>query len=106
VFERWPSGEYLVTARFHAAFAGAWAGSKVVVIANNEKLRAAARDLACPSIEPDADEATVLRALQAAAPVSRDRLLRLADQAHAACADFVRLITASRSAVAPDHGTP
>ena len=69
----------------------------------------------------DADEATVLRALQAAAPIPRERLLRLADQAYDACADFVRLATpsvrspaplpttpptASRSAVAPGHATP
>lgn len=103
---RWPSGEYLITSRFHAAFAGAWAGSKIVVIGTNEKLRAAARELACPLIEPDAAEATVLQALRAAAPVPRERLLHLADQAYAACADFVRLATASSSAVAPDNETP
>jgi hypothetical protein len=67
---RWPSGEWLVTARYHAALAGAWAGSKIVVMATNEKLRAAARELGCPSIPPDADEATIAQALAAARPAA------------------------------------
>ncbi|MBM3854131.1 MAG: hypothetical protein FJ399_13410, partial [Verrucomicrobia bacterium] len=32
VLARWPGAEWLVTARYHAALAGAWAGSKVVVL--------------------------------------------------------------------------
>jgi hypothetical protein len=70
VFARWPSGEWLVTARFHAALAGAWAGSKIVILSTNEKLRAAARELACPVLAPDADEATALAALQSASAPS------------------------------------
>lgn len=66
VFARWPSGEWLVTARFHAALAGAWAGSKIVILSTNEKLRTAARELSCPLLATDADEATVTRTLLAA----------------------------------------
>ena len=88
---RWPSGEWLVTARFHAALAGTWAGSKVVVIATNEKLRAAARELGAPLILPDADEATVARALASASVPTTGPIQ--ADRAFAACADFVRSIT-------------
>ncbi len=61
---RWPSGEWLVTARYHAAIAGAWSGSRVVVIGTNEKLRGAAGELSVP--------------------------LALATQARDACAAFVR----------------
>jgi hypothetical protein len=105
-FSRWPSGQWLVTARFHAALAGAWAGSKILILSTNEKLRAAARDLACPVLAPAADAGSLSHALTTLAhstPVSRDRLILAADRATAACAAFVR---AARSAVAPGHRTP
>ena len=99
---RWPSGAWLVTARFHAALAGAWAGSKIAILATNEKLRAAAHELACPLLATDADAATVTRSLQslsAQAGVPRAALDLAADRAFEACAAFVR--AAARSAVAP-----
>ena len=105
-FSRWPSGEWLVTARYHAALAGAWAGSKILLLSTNEKLRAAARELGCPVLAPDADAASLSHALHALAhstPVARDRLILAADRATAACAAFVR---AARSAVAPGRRTP
>ncbi len=98
VLAHWPSGEWLVTARFHAALAGAWAGSKVSIVSTNEKLRAAAQELSCPMLAPHADEATVASTLQSVVAPSRAVLTLAADRAHAACAAFVR---AARSAVAP-----
>jgi len=89
----WPSGEWLITSRFHAAIAGAWAGSKVVVIGINEKLRGIASDLDAPLIEPDADESTVLQALRSARPSPLP--VALARQAWQSCEGF------ARSAVAP-----
>lgn len=121
VFSRWPSGEWLVTARFHAALAGAWAGSKIVILPTNEKLRGAARELACPLLPPDADEDTVIRTLLAARslapaplvspsapPPVAPLLLRAADRAYAACAAFVRAASTSfsSSAVAPANPHP
>jgi hypothetical protein len=88
VLTRWPSGEWLITSRYHAAIAGAWAGAKVVVIGTNEKLRSIARDLGTPLIEPDADTATVLHALKTARPAPPPH--PLAAQAQAACAAFIR----------------
>lgn len=95
VLSRWPSGEWLVTARYHAALAGAWTGSKIVIIGINEKLRGAASELGVPWITPDADEGTVIRALAAARPVPPARLQAMADSTASAVASFVR------SAVAP-----
>ena len=92
VLARWPSGEWLVTARYHAALAGAWAGSKVVIIATNEKLRAAARELGCPHVAPDADEATVTHALQTVRPAAPGHAE--ADRADAACAAWMRSVIA------------
>lgn len=90
---RWPSGEWLITSRFHAAIAGAWAGSKIVVIGINEKLRGIARDLDATLIEPGADASTVLSALRSARPSPLP--ITLAQQAWEACAAL------TRSAVAP-----
>jgi polysaccharide pyruvyl transferase WcaK-like protein len=94
VLARWPSGEWLITARYHAALAGAWAGSRVVVLSTNEKLRAAARELNAPQLAPDANEAVATRALAAAVPAPAP--LEFADRAYAACAAFVRSAVAHR----------
>jgi signal transduction histidine kinase len=87
VLERWPSGEWLVTARYHAALAGAWARSRVVVISTNEKLRAVAHELRTPLVPPDATADAVARALESA-PVAAPLPLA-AERAYAACAAFV-----------------
>ena len=91
VLARWPSSEWLVTARYHAALAGAWARSKIVVISTNEKLRAAARELSSPSVSPDAASDVVARALEATQPAALPTLA--AERAYAACAAFVRAAT-------------
>jgi hypothetical protein len=88
VLGRWPSGEWLVTARYHAALAGAWAGSKVVVISTNEKLRAAGREIGAPLLSPYADEADVGRAFALARPAAQPAAS--AERAFNACQDFVR----------------
>ena len=94
VLGRWPSGEWLVTARYHAALAGAWAGSRVVVLGTNEKLRSAARELAATLVATDADAATVARALASAPRPAHPA--PLAESAAAACAAFVRSAVAHR----------
>jgi polysaccharide pyruvyl transferase WcaK-like protein len=88
VMTRWPSGEWLLTARYHAALAGAWAGSKIVVLSTNEKLRAAAGELNAPLISPEADADTVTHALERASAVAPPHAL--AERAQAACAALVR----------------
>ena len=90
VLAGWPSGEWLVTSRFHAAIAGMWAGSKVVVIATNEKLRSLAHGFHLPLIAPDAAENTVREALASARPVARATLTTAAAQASTAVGEFVR----------------
>jgi polysaccharide pyruvyl transferase WcaK-like protein len=83
---RWSGAAWTVSARYHAALLGAWAGSAVVVIATNEKLRAAAEVLRVPAIAPDAPQAAVLAALAAAEAGSRRPPEALAEQAEAAVA--------------------
>jgi polysaccharide pyruvyl transferase WcaK-like protein len=91
VLQRWPSGEWTVTARFHAAIAGAWAGSKVVVIETNEKLRGIARLLRVPTIAADCSEAAVRQALIEAKPVARPA--EAADLAATAVAQFATAVS-------------
>ena len=94
VMTRWPSGEWLLTARYHAALAGAWAGSKVAILSTNEKLRAAARELQSPLVPRDADVNAVHRALQGAPALKPPH--DLADRAHAACVALIRSAVAHR----------
>jgi hypothetical protein len=88
VIARWPSGEWLITARYHAAMAGVWSGSKIVVVGTNEKLRAAAHELSAPLISPAADSPTVLTALATAQPCPAPQAL--GEKARQGCADFLR----------------
>ena len=92
VMRRWPTGEWLVTARYHAALAAAWSGSKVLVLPINEKLRAAAREIGAPLLDLDADAATALQAMRSAPSVARP--VALADRAMAACVSLVRSVVA------------
>jgi hypothetical protein len=87
VLSRWPTGEWLVTARYHAALAGAWAGSKVVIIATNEKLRGASTELGVVSISPDASRDQVANALARA--TVRPAPLPLFERALQSCREFV-----------------
>jgi hypothetical protein len=95
VLARWPSGEWLVTSRYHAAVAGVWAGSKVVIVATNEKLRGAAAELRLPALAPDAETDAVKAALATARPAPPP--VALAEAAYAACAAMVRLASGART---------
>lgn len=83
---RWPGAEILLTSRYHAAITGVWAGSRVVVIGINEKLRGAATELGTPLISPSADQAEVERAIRDA--VARPAPRHLAAAARAACEEW------------------
>jgi hypothetical protein len=93
----WPSGEWLVTARYHAALAGAWAGSKILVVGTNAKLAAAARELGAAVVAPDAGVEQVRRLLAEATPARPGR--ESAEAAWRATAAALRI--GQRSDVAP-----
>jgi len=93
--DRWPGAEVLLTSRYHAAITASWAGSRVVVIGINEKLRGAAEELGTPLIGPAAGREEVERALRAA--VVRPPPHRLAAAARAAVAGWH---AAARAAIA------
>jgi polysaccharide pyruvyl transferase WcaK-like protein len=88
VIQSWPTGEWLITSRYHAALAGAWAGSKIVVIGTNEKLRGVAKEFGLPCISPIPTEAEVEHALTTAASVPIPK--HSADAAFEAVRDFLQ----------------
>lgn len=86
VIAGWPGTEILLTSRYHAALTASWAGSRVVVIGTNEKLRAAAEELGAPLIESVAEKRDVERAIGNARHQAAPR--HLAATARNACRDW------------------
>jgi polysaccharide pyruvyl transferase WcaK-like protein len=91
IIASWPSGEWLITSRYHAALAGAWSGSKVVVIGINEKLRGIAHEFGLPCLSPTAVthdiEAALTITVSAQAPTNSAKL------AFESCREFFQLAT-------------
>jgi ADP-heptose:LPS heptosyltransferase/polysaccharide pyruvyl transferase WcaK-like protein len=81
----WPSGEAVVSSRYHALLLGAWRGSRLVAVTRSEKLAAAATSLGCTVIDRADDAPTMCAAIAAAKPVARGRLSGLAALAFDAC---------------------
>lgn len=88
----WPSGQWLLSSRYHSTLAGAWAGSRAVVIALNEKLRAAADETGFPvfGLQDDPDRLKELFGQSQIVP--RARLEARADLAAKCCAEFFRIV--------------
>ena len=92
VLARWPSGEWLLTSRFHATLAGAWAGSRVVVVATNDKLRAVAREFGLSALPPNTDPVALAAALRESPPAARSQLVRAAAAARQACHEWAATV--------------
>lgn len=88
VIADWPTGEWLLTARYHSALLGAWAGSKIVVVGINEKLKSVAREICAPTVTEDSATDEVIRALRVA--TVNPAPLPSMERARAACLDFVQ----------------
>lgn len=99
VLARWPSAEWLVSSRYHACIAGAWAGSKIVVILTNEKLRAVADELNAVTLAPDADATTIAQVIATAKAPALP--VRQAELALSACREFVARVHARRAGHSP-----
>jgi hypothetical protein len=88
VLDRWPSGEWLLTSRYHATLAGAWAGSRAVVITINEKLQGVADEFGYPTLSPSADPGGLDVLLRSATPPPESNLRSHASAARKACEEF------------------
>ena len=88
--ENWPTSEWLISARFHSAIVGAWAGSKIILLATNQKLAGLAAELGCPKIAPSEYGLRELSTLLSrATPTSMSRLSTLAAAAEKSCHEFL-----------------
>ncbi len=83
--QEWPCGEWQLSSRFHATIVAAWAGSKTVVLATNDKLRGIATELGYPALAPDADLSHLANLLQASQSPSRPKLETFATLARQSC---------------------
>ena len=91
VIAAWPSGEWLLSSRYHTTLASAWSGSKAVVIETNLKLKSAALECGYSSLSSDATPEEVLNALLKAEAPSIQRLKERALLARAAIHQFCAL---------------
>ena len=91
---RWPSAEWLLASRFHATLAGAWAGSRTVVIATNDKLRGVADECRLPCLPIAASGAEITAAFAQASPTAPALLAARAAAARSACDEFFAAIGA------------
>ena len=92
IIRNWPTGEWLVTSRFHTSLVGMWAGSKIIVVATNGKLRGLANDFDLPCVEPNASLKEWHDAISSARPVQPARLAAAASDAERACREFFESI--------------
>lgn len=88
----WPTGEWLLSSRFHSAIVGAWAGSKILVLETNLKLKDIAKTLDCKRISLDEKPADIAKKLERATPVSDCQLNALAEKAKDSCKSFFHSI--------------
>lgn len=100
----WPTGEALVSSRYHALLVGAWRGSRLVALRRNDKLAAAARSLGCVVLERADDAGRLRAAIDAAVPVDRRVLNVLAAAAVDAIRAFLVRLLAEGSRVAAGSG--
>jgi polysaccharide pyruvyl transferase WcaK-like protein len=77
----WGTPEVLVTSRYHGALAGAWAGSRILIVERNDKLSGLAAQLGCPSVGDLRANPDVLGTRYPAAAIDRDILMGLAGAA-------------------------
>jgi hypothetical protein len=89
---RWPHGEWLLSSRYHATLAGAWAGTRTVVLATNDKLRSVAVECGCLLLETGADVRLLPDWFRTAPATSKETLKRQAEAARNACAGFARAL--------------
>lgn len=92
VLAGWPSGEWLLAARFHATLAAAWAGSRAVVLATNDKLAGVAAECGYPLFPLEGDPAGLAELLIAAPRPAAARLQDRAAAAEQACQEFFAAI--------------
>ena len=92
VLGNWPASEWVITSRYHTTLASAWAGSKTVVLAINDKLKNAAYDCDYPYLEKKANPREIIKALENSEPAKLAKMLSHASVAKKAVNEFKAFI--------------
>jgi polysaccharide pyruvyl transferase WcaK-like protein len=93
LLDTWGNPARVVTSRYHGVIVGAWAGARVVAIERSAKVHGIVEQTGCVARPAFTSAADVLRALEHAEPVSRERLETLAARSADCCGAFVESIT-------------
>lgn len=97
----WSAPQYVLSSRYHGALAAAWLGCRVVAVERSVKLKGLASQAGLVSLPALHDAAAVRQALEAARPVPRALLERLADRAAASCRHLLGEIAGGVRRTAP-----
>lgn len=92
VVSLWPSSEWALSSRYHTTLASAWAGSKVVVIATNDKLKHGAIECGYPFLDKSSSPKQIIKALQSSTIPSQNEMNKRANLAKTAVNEFKAFI--------------
>lgn len=81
--------EVVMTSRYHALLAAAWAGCKIVSLQRSSKVTALARELNIAEVSRPFTADSLMEAYENAVSVNRERLLAMADRANAGLEELV-----------------
>jgi len=92
IISKWPSGEWLLSSRYHTTLASAWSGSKTVVLETNVKLKSAAIDCGFELVKVNANSNDLLKAFYRAQPADIKRMKNHATTAKNCVKEFCSLV--------------
>ncbi len=88
ILTTWGVPEVMLTSRYHATLMGAWAGSRILSVTRNQKVRSLVKQLHLASVEDIRVSAPVVEEIERCEAVSRDVLLPLLGLAEQVCTEF------------------
>jgi polysaccharide pyruvyl transferase WcaK-like protein len=92
----WGTAGFIITSRYHGVIVGAWTGARVVAVERNDKVHGIVRQTGCGALPEFTSADAVLRALDVAEAVPRERLEALAVQASDCCDAFLATAVTGR----------
>lgn len=93
--EHFRSYDIVMSSRYHALLAAAWAGCRVVGLGRGSKLEICARELGVPLVTSPFTEPALLQAYAEAQPLPRERLEASADRARKSVDAFLQRLRAA-----------
>ena len=86
----WPTSEWTLTSRYHAAIVSFWGGSKPTILGLNKKLESLANEFGLEALPIDSPNKTVLKSLSGTKPIDRSILIDHTNRAKISVDNFCR----------------